>query len=287
MATGSREARRRRILEGGSDRLAFITGRAQAPSTAQQDPDCTGRCSPPLISHQLDPEPHFSCQQPTVSHNEDITFNFTSPKHDHVSQSNQIDTFGDGSTEELLSRQAETDLMPSKSPQSQLYHEAESPREIQGAPPHSAINAVHHPAPKIHLDDPFAYQTITSAVAATEQTRVFCSLTMAFLVVLSYMRFPIVGSKLISGIIQFCPLFLVLLTNVALILHQLLSEKLKGFKKYEEEAGKSPTVDGCYGWADEAGKSLEMVFIAQCLIGALFMDCSVYTIVVICGLSVA
>ncbi|PQM34278.1 uncharacterized protein Pyn_29592 [Prunus yedoensis var. nudiflora] len=74
MATNSREARRRKIMERGSDRLALITGRIQTlptssssstdPATHREDTDPP---SHPLISHDQEPQIHVPDQIPVVT----------------------------------------------------------------------------------------------------------------------------------------------------------------------------------------------------------------------------
>ncbi|GAB4854207.1 hypothetical protein Ancab_022794 [Ancistrocladus abbreviatus] len=290
MATGTggdREARRRRILEGGSDRLALITGRAQPLSSGGSLDLDTTRCYPTssLSSFQDLPKSNLS-SQPSVSRNEgDIPSNYALPKHDQFTQSNQFDAFGGGTREESFSDKSDPGIVPSKASAYEVHGQAESSRAIQGAP-RSDANVQQHLAPKINFANIFTYQQVTSAVAATEQLRMFCSLMMAFLVVLSYMGFPIVSSCLIRSIIQFRPLFLVLLTNITFIFQHLISGKQRSLGKAGNAAGKSLTADGFYGWAADAGKALEVGLMALSVLSALFMDCSMYAILVICGLSV-
>ncbi|GAB4837374.1 hypothetical protein Ancab_002251 [Ancistrocladus abbreviatus] len=286
MATGgNREARRRRILEGGSDRLALITGRAQTPSSGgSQDLDSAGGFPPSLSSPKDLPKSNLS-SQPSVSCNEeDVPSNYTLPKQVLPVQSNQFDAFGDGSGKEPFLHKLEPGIAPTKAPTYEVHGKAESSRAM-GAP-RSAAYVRQNLAPKFNLADLFTYQQITSAVAATEQLRMFCSLTMAFLVVLSYMGFPIVSSWFIRSIIQFRPLFLVLVTNITFIFQQLIAEKQRNLEKAGNTAVKSPIADGFYSWAADAGKALEVGLMAQSVLSALFMDCSVYAVIVICGLSV-
>ncbi|KAJ6924636.1 hypothetical protein NC652_017795 [Populus alba x Populus x berolinensis] len=54
---------------------------------------------------------------------------------------------------------------------------------------------------------------ITSAIAASEKSRLRCSVVVALAAVLSHLGFPLLGSNLISSVINFRPLYLVLLTN--------------------------------------------------------------------------
>lgn len=71
MAANQREARRRRILERGSDRLALITGQIQSlPSSSASPPPYdqnTDSSSQPLISNLQDLRPPPNSDQPTGS----------------------------------------------------------------------------------------------------------------------------------------------------------------------------------------------------------------------------
>lgn len=66
MATDAREARRRKIVDRGADRLALITGRIQTlPSSSHDENTTTLGPDPlyqPLISNGQDLQPHVSDQ---------------------------------------------------------------------------------------------------------------------------------------------------------------------------------------------------------------------------------
>lgn len=66
MATDVREARRRKILDRGSDRLALITGRLQPLPSSSQDENATSLGSDPpsqvVIPSDPDLQPHVSNQ---------------------------------------------------------------------------------------------------------------------------------------------------------------------------------------------------------------------------------
>lgn len=283
--SSGREARRRRILEGGSDRLALITGRLPTPSssTSHDSVDLSVFSAAAAVS---DTNPASSAQPSAVHNEEDKPSNYTIPKNDELFNSNQIDGLLSGSRE-LLSRKSETLGMPSKAPASEIHAQPEPSRTVR-QPPQPSPQGQRQSAARLHLHELFTYQQVSSAVYATEQTRMFCSLAMAFLVVLSHMGFPIVSSSLVRSIIQFRPLFLVLVTNITFILHHLIFEKQRSSERAGREASKSTAgADGYYGWAEEAGKVVEMAFMAQILFGSLIMDCCVYAVIVACGLSVA
>lgn len=132
----------------------------------------------------------------------------------------------------------------------------------------------------------FTPSQITSAIAASESTRLLCSVTMALLVVLSYLGLPLLGSYIIQSIITFKPLYLLLLTNVTVVLARILSAKQRGFERAARDENDTASVGG-YGLAERVSKSLETGLVMQKAFDAVFMDCSVYAMVVICGLSLA
>lgn len=121
---------------------------------------------------------------------------------------------------------------------------------------------------------------ISSAIAASERSRVFCSITFALLVVLSYMGFPLLGSNIINSIISFRPLYLVLLTNLTLVVARLLFNNRRGFGRVVAGEFSVPST-GKYDWAEQAGKALEVGLLMQKAIEAIFMDFSVYAVIVI------
>lgn len=129
----------------------------------------------------------------------------------------------------------------------------------------------------------FKTSEISCAISATEHIRLFCSVAVALLVVLSYVGFPILGSNIIKSIISFKPLYLVLLTNLTVVLSRLLYDSQGGFQTAIRGENNIPSSDG-YDWAEQASKALEVGLLMQKVIDAVFIDCSVYSIIIICGL---
>ena len=78
------------------------------------------------------------------------------------------------------------------------------------------------------------------------------------------------------------PLYILLLTDVTIVLVLLLFEKLRGPEEAEEEEVAPPKDRD--NWA-EAEKVLERGLVVYQATRAIFIDCSVYLVVVICGLS--
>ena len=132
----------------------------------------------------------------------------------------------------------------------------------------------------------FTPKQICSAILASENIRLLSSVTVALIVVLSYLGFPLLGTYIIKSIISFRPLYLLLLTNVTVVLAQLLFGKQRGFQRAARDENETTQLNG-YGWAEQVSRILETGLVMQKAFDAVFMDCSVYAITVICGLSLA
>ncbi|KAG6770657.1 hypothetical protein POTOM_026346 [Populus tomentosa] len=96
---------------------------------------------------------------------------------------------------------------------------------------------------------------ITSAIAASEKSHLRCSVVVALLAVLSHLGFPLLGSNLISSIINFRPLYLVLLNNVTLVLFN----NQRAFKGDVEAENKIPSTGGT-DWTEQASEALKVAW---------------------------
>jgi len=134
-------------------------------------------------------------------------------------------------------------------------------------------------AQKIPLRNVSAQQVIM-AVAETEYERMLCTLLVAVLVILSYARLPIVGSRVFRRILLFRPLFLLIIADIALIVRRLIPLSQKNLVKGEKDDTKSILGDG-FAWAEDAGRALELGLVLQSVMGALFTDCMIYAAVII------
>ncbi|KAM5565456.1 hypothetical protein ABKV19_019455 [Rosa sericea] len=254
MATNSREARRRRILERGSDRLALITGRIQTlpSSSSSSDPetqfeDTTNPSSPPPTSDVQDQIAELPSE---IEENESDS---TLPR-------SQSDT----NTEAL--RAIDTQVQ-------QLL----SSFTAQNAPPPPSSSSENQRRPL------FTASGVSSAIAETERTRLLFSVAVAMLVVLVHLGFPLLGtSNIVKTLLGFRPLYLVLLTNVTFVLARIL-----GKQRVSERPGEIRTSAEGIEWVVQLGRAVEIGLVAQKVLDALFMDCAVYAIIVVCGLSSA
>ncbi|WMV42828.1 hypothetical protein MTR67_036213 [Solanum verrucosum] len=123
----------------------------------------------------------------------------------------------------------------------------------------------------------FAPNKISSAIAASESIRLNFSLVAAILVLVSY------NSHFFKVVIFFRPLLLLMLTNISIVIARLLAEEAGSQRNQKAAANGIPGA----GMVDQIGKALELGLLLQSIMGAVFMDCSIYSITVVCGLSIA
>lgn len=210
-------------------------------------------------------------------------------KRDSITNVSETNAYDGGSNITPSIHQCETSIKAVRAPSS----------EVSGKEVHSPMVSLidqNSSASTLSLDQRLEHQTqrhrfftpnqISSAITASEDTRLLCSVTIALLVVLSYQGFPLLGSYIIKTIISFRPLYLLLLTNVTVVLARLLFYKQRGFERAAQDENETSSLNG-FGWAEQVSRSLETGLVMQRALNAVFMDCSVYAIVVICGLSLA
>lgn len=282
MAASSRESRRRKILERGSDRLAFITGQAPPPSQLHHAPETDS--SKPLVSN----EPRLS-DQTTVSSVGKDTIEGDPHGSTLVKQDSVVDT-GNGSA--LNNERSAESLVPA----SESRIEASSVPALvvngreqssfctstdQNSPVSTSSREQQHMEPRRGQLKFLTPSQINSAISATERARLFFSIAIALFVVFSYLGFPLLGSSLIKRILGFRPLFLVLLTNVTVVVSHLVFNNRGGFQRAIRGGDNIPSTDS---WA-QVSNTLEVGLMMRKVIDAIFMDCSVYSVVVICGLA--
>ncbi|XVF74598.1 hypothetical protein PTKIN_Ptkin13bG0122700 [Pterospermum kingtungense] len=130
----------------------------------------------------------------------------------------------------------------------------------------------------------FSSKRLNSCIIASERTRGFCALLIAIFVLLSSIDYPLLGMKIgrSESIIASRPLYIILLTDLTVVLGQLFLDKKGDFEEAEEE--KEGSQINRQNWKG-AVKLLERGLVFYQTIRALFIDCSIYAVVVICGLS--
>ncbi|WJX49783.1 hypothetical protein P8452_36175 [Trifolium repens] len=245
----SRESqrRRRRILQQGSDRLAFITGQIQTLPP------------PDNLPHAEEEENSNSILQNHVASNRSIIQTPTEiePSSEIQHAENEISTVPSSEIEpENVNVQSQPPTLPDSSNEiSQQQSRTEEPRSFNFIIPSDVSNAID----------------------ASRVTRLCCSIIVALLVVASYL-----GFSLINTVISFRPLYLVLLTNSTFVVAKLISGKQRGFD--EKSRRRQSSADSSDQWSQLA-KTLEIGMVVKSVVDAVFIDCAVYAIVLICSLS--
>ncbi|XP_010925051.1 uncharacterized protein [Elaeis guineensis] len=285
----AREARRRKILERGSDRLAFITGQSPSltPSSSSSSP------LPPT----LQPQQHQEQENPRSTTT--TTAGMEEHKHQPIDQT--FDTKVEDDEEELFpERDADGEFSSCET--SSEFAKCKMGKRFQGGMrKEAAANAeqdgkIAEPStsPLVHIssdqvvdtapyvNSPMIHQVLTSkqiscAISASENIRLLCAVSIALLVVMSTRGYCF-------GIIpNLRPLYLVLLTDTTVIIgHLFVSQKSYG--KDGEEARRTRQEE--FGLANNIGNALEIGLLFQKALNAAFMDCSICAVIMISGLAV-
>ncbi|PON76475.1 Transmembrane protein [Parasponia andersonii] len=295
MATNSREARRRKILERGSDRLALITG--QIKNLPDPSPSLSASTdlhplnhdslpsSEPLISHHQDSQSNLpdTINVSPTPHGEDRASSPVLQEENHRNDAGSVE--GDFGGSRLLPplSEFETNKEPIRSPASEgSFLNSSLADRSSSVSTLATERRVESQTQKYKF---FTPNQISSALAATERTRLFCSIALALLVVLSYLGFPILGSNFIKSIISSRPLYLLLLTNATVVLAQLL--RIQGSSAWAGRGENKTQPAGGNDLAAQLGRTLEIGLLIQKVADAMFMNSAVYAVIVVCGVSFA
>ncbi|GFP88882.1 hypothetical protein PHJA_001031900 [Phtheirospermum japonicum] len=119
---------------------------------------------------------------------------------------------------------------------------------------------------------------INFSIISSENTRVVCSFVIAVLVVLSHVNLPhnVVESK---SLIAYRPLYALLLTDALIV-----AARLALYSEGKEDDNEIKFKGGNNNW-DGAVKLLEWGLVLHQTVRAVFIDCSCYVAIVVCGLS--
>ncbi|XP_045795475.1 uncharacterized protein LOC123889985 [Trifolium pratense] len=246
----SQRRRRRRILQQGSDRLAFIKGHIQTLPSPDNLPHAEEENSNSVLQNHVASDRSIT-QTPTE----------IEPSSEIQRGENEISTFPSSEIEaESVNVQPQSLSQPPTLPDS--YNEisrqqprAEEPRSFNFIIPSDVSNAID----------------------ASRVTRLCCSIIVALLVVASYL-----GFSLIKNVISFRPLYLVLLTNSTFVVAKIITGKQRGSD--ERSRRRQSSVDSSDQW-NQLAKTLEIGMVVKSVVDAVFIDCAVYAIVLICSLS--
>lgn len=172
-------------------------------------------------------------------------------------------------------------------PGARIFHRG-NPKSVTSPDPLSGMDknfeissSVQKPLSQAKL---FSSKRINSCIIASERTRAICSLIIACVVVISNIDYPLIGFDIMSSdsFIASRPFCIILLTDVTIVLALLFLESGNDSEEVDEEkvAGKEDEDN----WTG-AVKLLERGLVLYQIIRGIFIDCSVYLVVVIFGLS--
>ncbi|KAL3819037.1 hypothetical protein ACJIZ3_004942 [Penstemon smallii] len=255
----SREARRRRILERGSERLALITGRIQS--------------LPEAGTFSRNPFVIYSSRDKHITTNSSLPFQ---------------DSGKEASLDQILNKPVET-LLHNRDKDT-----SKATRSVSSLGADEELSQVSSSIQSPLLDHQYERQShrnlltmgqICTAIAASENIRVHCSVAAAVLVILSYTGIPILSWHVVRSTILFRPLYLLLLTNISIVLARLIMGSQGPESRMAQTKRNSVPAFGGNGLVDLVGKALEAGLLMQNIVGALSMDFSIYAVVLICGLS--
>ncbi|KAK6124973.1 hypothetical protein DH2020_041247 [Rehmannia glutinosa] len=261
-----REARRKKIASRGTDRMALITGRIQSI-----DPNISKSCS--FSNPTLDylPAQHSrSSSEPAGDENRAMFHDYP-----HVGLKGEDDV-----RDSLIRHDKDEDEVSKENLSGKRVSDLQKLDEKEVA----ILSFQSGDSPD---EKPFEYhlssitpKEINFSIISSENTRVICSFVIAVLVVLSHINLPhnVVKSK---SLIAYRPLYAVLVTDMLIVAARLAlySEGKVDDKEVKFEGGGE-------NW-DGAVKLLEWGLVLHQTLRAVFIDCSFYLAIVVCGLSLA
>ncbi|RLN05587.1 uncharacterized protein C2845_PM13G14180 [Panicum miliaceum] len=244
--------RRRRLVERGSDRLAFITGQTRSLS--------------------CDPIPGSPSSYDSAS----------------THQSELQQTEGDFGGEKFSDRTQLQKSVPRASIRQETrartlsydnlvpeLKRADAPQEIKAKTISYEDELFHKFKTGSASAVPEIQPEITKAISATESNRFLASIAIAFLVVLSSWGLDI-GGGVTRVLVGTRPLLFLIITSITIVITQLLENK--------DPNARGRPVGPNLGSADSLGQMLDIGLLLQKALGALLIDCSVCAVIMICFL---
>ncbi|KAK3219745.1 hypothetical protein Dsin_013715 [Dipteronia sinensis] len=283
------EARRKRIQELGSDRLALITGRIQALPASPRTPSSYIHArneSTPAVFYSQDHEtprtPAFSDYNnagPDKGSIDSTTFKVLKRENSiEYLRSNTID----------IGSRVETRMNKINSDRESMQALATDDTKSEPLQAKSAVQEISNnekellPEPtKPNQNKLFSSKRIHYCIIYSQGTRSFCALVIALLVVLSYMDYPLLNIVSSDSIVASRPLYILLLTDVTIVVAQVYLENRR--ESEEAEAERLAQEEGHN--LVEAIVLMERGLVVYQIIRGVFIDFSIYAVVVICGLS--
>ncbi|GMI73190.1 hypothetical protein like AT1G52343 [Hibiscus trionum] len=285
METSSeKEERKRRIADKGLNRMSQI--RSARPQSQEHHPT----------------RPSSDVKKESFDARDRVAFFCDDVQSPQANQSHQISAapvgLSEASTSSTLKQGGMHEISSANSQdvgsQAQLSNQSISARDVgEKDKPKPETSSVRKEStnteslPKTSRTQPnlFSSKLLNSCIIASERTRSLCALVIAFCVLLSHINFPLLGLSIGTpdSNIASKPLYLILLTDFAIVLGRLLLGK-KGVSGEAEEEKGAASQENKENW-DATVVLLERGLVAYRTMRALFTDFSIYAVVVICGTS--
>ncbi|XP_038981133.1 uncharacterized protein LOC103697181 [Phoenix dactylifera] len=252
----AREARRRKIMERGSERLAFITGQSRSltPSSSFSS------SRPPTLQQQQGEEENPRFTTADVLCHDDATGMEAQHKHRPIDQT--FSTAVEDDETELLPKRNQTE-------NSACVRQAANSQDARWAKGFKKANSLSR----------FGLKKSQVASVLHWKMLYFRYVAIALLVVMSTHGHSM-GGKILGSMLNLRPPSLVLLTDAAFIIGQLLLNRKSHIKDGEEARG---TRQEEFGFADNIGNALAIGLVFQKALNAAFMDCSICAVIMISG----
>ncbi|KAI3463344.1 hypothetical protein Pfo_020007 [Paulownia fortunei] len=256
-----KQERRRKIISRGTDRMALITGRIQS----------------------LDPDPFFKSSSFSTPRRDHLPAQHARSSSEPAAANDQAPLLqddhrhGGDDTPDTVSRHDNDEEVSKGNDSGGRVSDLQKLEEKEVATL-TSDNANLPEKPLGYLLSSLTPNVINFSIISSEDTRVVCSVVLAILVVLSHVNLPpnVVKPK---SLIAYRPLYVLLLTDVFIV-----AARLAPYTQIRKEDKEKKIVEDEQNWGG-AVKLLELGLVLHQTIRALFIDCSFYLVIVICGLS--
>ncbi|KAL9238641.1 hypothetical protein vseg_013037 [Gypsophila vaccaria] len=170
---------------------------------------------------------------------------------------------------------------------SELYaEETKQVLQVSSVPEklHGDTDSKPNPTSRRHSSFLFCAKEVSTSIITSESTRIICSVSIALIVVLSFIDRPLIGINIVhsKSIVAMRPLYILLVTECTVLIGHLIIERRRRIEDFEE----NPRVvnEGGISW-ERAVRLLERGLVAHQMVRAVFIDFSVYVVIVVCVLS--
>jgi len=311
-AKDAREARRRKILERGTDRLALITGERKFVPTPVEPPadsldqgDNSARLVNGDASIESHDEPsidvaningssvllaHFQAN-PGVSSN---TAELGDEKGSLALKSSDF-SFADESSIDVANMNGSSVLLDrfpfnsgANSNTAELGDEKGSLalRSLDSSPSVCKKGDVKK-FPASTLSSLFTKNKFSYAIDASESARVLCAVAIAVFLVIHSLLLSLNNplSGVLGRFVPPWPFFLIIVTDITLVMATMLLTSEKAYPEdiIDPTSEETYSTSEAWNWANKIGNVLQTLVILRKVVSAVSMEFSIYLVVLVCG----